>query len=240
MSLFAIADLHFGTAVNKPMDRFGENWRGHTRKIIENWEKNISPEDTVLLPGDISWGMRFEDAAADLDIIAGLPGRKILVGGNHDYWWTSSAKLEKRYPGMRFLKNACDWYEDWAICGARGWLCPNDARFGPHDEKIYEREQVRLRLSLNMALAAGAEKILLMLHFPPMNDKLEPSAFTEIIEEYAVQKVVYGHLHGKESHSAAFQGIRNGTAYTLVSSDYLDFCPQKIMETGRTLDDCMF
>lgn len=229
MSLFAIADLHFGTAADKPMDRFGDHWKEHTRKIIENWERDVLPGDTVLLPGDISWGMRFEDAAADLDIIYRLPGRKILIRGNHDYWWKSAAKLKKRYPEMRFLKNDCDWYEEWAICAARGWLCPNDARFGLHDEKIYKREQVRLRLSLNMALAAGAEKILLMMHFPPMNEKLEPSAFTEIIEEYAVKKVVYGHLHGEENHRAAFQGIKNGAAYTLVSSDYLDFCPRRII-----------
>ena len=230
MSLFAIADLHFGASVDKPMDRFGENWVNHTEKIIQNWKNIVSAEDTVLLPGDLSWGMRMEDAAADLDIIYNLPGRKILLGGNHDYWWKSSARLESRYPGMRFLKNGCDWYKDWAVCGTRGWLCPNDTRFGLHDQKLYEREQIRLRLSLDMAAAFGAEKILLMFHFPPMNDRREPSAFTEILEEYAVKTVVYGHLHGKESHETGFQGIRNGVEYTLVSSDYLDFCPKKIIE----------
>lgn len=229
MSLFAIADLHFGALVDKPMDRFGENWRNHRRKIVENWERCVSEKDTVLLPGDLSWGMRMEEAAADLDMIYGLPGRKILLGGNHDYWWKSSAKLEARYPGMRFLKNGCDWYEDWAICGTRGWLCPNAAHFTPHDEKLYEREQIRLRLSLNMALASGAEKILLMFHFPPVNEKQEPSAFTEILGEYAVRKVVYGHLHGQESHKTAFQGVWNGVEYALVSSDYLDFCPKRIL-----------
>lgn len=229
MSLFAIADLHFGTLVDKPMDRFGENWRNHSRKIIENWEKHISPGDTVLLPGDISWGMHMEEAAADLDIIYRLPGRKILLGGNHDYWWKSSAKLEQRYPGMRFLKNGCDRYEDWAICGTRGWLCPNDTQFTSHDEKLYRREQIRLRLSLDATLASGVEKILLMFHFPPMNDRQEPSAFTEILGEYAVKKVLYGHLHGKESHGTAFQGVRDGVEYLLVSSDYLDFCPKRIL-----------
>lgn len=229
MGLYAIADLHFGASVDKPMDRFGENWKNHSRKIIESWEETVRPEDTVLLPGDISWGMRMEEAAADLDTIYRLPGRKILLGGNHDYWWKSSARLERLYPGMRFLKNGCDWFKDWAICGTRGWLCPNDSFFQPHDEKLYRREQARLRLSLESAAAAGAEKILLMLHFPPMNDKREPSAFTEILGEYPVRKVVYGHLHGKESHEGAFQGFCSGVEYILVSSDYLDFRPKKII-----------
>ncbi len=229
MGLFAIADLHFAFSVNKPMDIFGENWRNHSQKIIENWEKEITEMDTVLLPGDLSWGMRLEDAAVDLDVIYHLPGRKILLEGNHDYWWKSSSKLEQRYPGMRFLKNNFDCYEDWAVCGARGWLCPNDIRFTEQDKKIYEREQTRLRLSLDSAMGSGAEKILLMMHFPPMNEKQEDSAFTELFQKYPVKKVVYGHLHGAESHAAAFEGERNGIQYELVAADYLAFCPKRIL-----------
>lgn len=229
MGLFAIADLHFGFSVEKPMEIFGENWKNHPQKIIENWERCIGAEDTVLLPGDISWGMRIEEAATDLDVIYALPGRKILLGGNHDYWWKSSAKLEARYPGMRFLKNSFDRYREYAICGSRGWLCPNDRYFTPQDKKLYEREQVRLRLSLDAAMRAGAEKILLMLHFPPMNDKREDSAFIELFREYPIERVVYGHLHGAENHQAAFQGERYGIHYELVAADYLDFCPKRIL-----------
>ncbi len=228
MGLFAIADLHFGFSVQKPMEIFGENWRNHPQKIIAHWRESISEGDTVLLPGDLSWGMRIEEAAADLDVIYALPGRKILLGGNHDYWWKSSAKLEARYPGMRFLKNSFDRYEDYAICGTRGWLCPNDRHFTPQDQKIYEREQIRLRLSLDAAMRAGAEKILLMMHFPPMNDKLEDSGFTEIFREYPIERVIYGHLHGAQSHSTAFEGEKDGIRYELVSADYLNFCPKRI------------
>ncbi len=229
MALFAIADLHFAFSVHKPMDIFGENWKNHSQKIIGNWKALVKEEDTVLLPGDLSWGMRLEEAAADLDVIYSLPGRKILLGGNHDYWWKSSSKLEARYPGMRFLKNDADVYESWAVCGTRGWLCPNDVRFTEQDKKIYEREQVRLKLSLDTAMKQGAENIILMMHYPPMNDKKEDSAFTELFKEYPIRKVVYGHLHGVMSHQTGFEGERYGITYELVAADYIDFCPKRIL-----------
>lgn len=229
MALFAIADLHFSFSTNKPMDIFGDHWKNHSQKIIKNWKSIVKEEDTVLLPGDLSWGMRLEEAAADLDVIYRLPGRKILLGGNHDYWWKSSSKLEARYPGMRFLKNDFDRYEDWAVCGTRGWLCPNDVWFTEQDKKIYEREQVRLKLSLDAAMGKGAENIVLMMHYPPMNDKKEDSAFTELFREYPIKKVVYGHLHGETSHATGFQGERYGIEYELVAADYIDFCPKRIL-----------
>ena len=229
MGLFAIADLHFSFSTDKPMDIFGENWKNHSERIIENWRAVVEDGDTVLLPGDLSWGMRMEDAAADLDVIYGLPGRKILLGGNHDYWWKSSSKLEARYPGMRFLKNDADVYEDWVICGSRGWLCPNDVQFTEQDRKIYEREQIRLRLSLDAAMKKGAEQIILMMHYPPMNDKMENSDFTALFLEYPVKKVIYGHLHGGENHAKGFQGERDGVEYLLSASDYLEFCPKRIL-----------
>ena len=229
MALFAIADLHFAFSLHKPMDIFGEHWENHSQKIIEGWRETVTEADTVLLPGDLSWGMRIAEAAADLDVIYGLPGRKILLGGNHDYWWKSSAKLEARYPGMRFLKNSFDTYEDWHICGTRGWLCPNDTHFTEQDRRIYEREQVRLRLSLDAAMRDGAEKILLMMHFPPMNEQQEDSAFTALFREYPIRKVIYGHLHGAASHKAAFVGEREGIAYALIASDYIGFCPKRIL-----------
>ncbi|MBR4283926.1 MAG: metallophosphoesterase [Anaerotignum sp.] len=229
MALYAIADLHFSFSTNKPMDIFGEHWKNHSQKIIDNWKNIVTEEDTVLLPGDLSWGMRIDEAAADLDVIYSLPGRKILLGGNHDYWWKSSSRLEACYPGMRFLKNDFDTYENWAVCGTRGWLCPNDVRFTEQDKKIYEREQVRLRLSLDAAMRNGAENIILMMHYPPMNDKKEDSAFTELFKEYPIRKVVYGHLHGEASHATGFEGERYGVEYELVAADYIDFCPKRIL-----------
>ena len=229
MALYAIGDLHLCLGAPKPMDIFGDNWKNHSQKIIENWKSIVTDEDTVLLPGDLSWGMRLEEAAADLDVIYALPGRKILLGGNHDYWWKSSSKLEARYPGMRFLKNDFDTYGEWAICGTRGWLCPNDVRFTEQDKKIYEREQVRLKLSLDAAMRKGAENIILMMHYPPMNDKKEDSAFTELFKEYPIRKVVYGHLHGADSHATAFEGERYDVGYELVAADYIDFCPKRIL-----------
>ncbi|MDD3394604.1 MAG: serine/threonine protein phosphatase [Clostridia bacterium] len=229
MGLFAIADLHFGFSVNKPMSIFGTQWEGHSEKIIENWKREVCAEDTVLVPGDISWAMKEEEAAVDLEIIQGLPGRKIFLEGNHDYWWKSASKLERKYEGMRFLKNDCDTYGNLFICGTRGWLCPNDSRFTAQDKKLYEREQIRLRLSLDSAMRKGAEEILLMLHFPPVNDKQENSAFLEIIQEYPITRVVYGHLHGRNSHDSGIKGEKEGINFYLVSADYLDFCPKKIL-----------
>ncbi|AMJ40129.1 metallophosphoesterase [Anaerotignum propionicum] len=229
MGLFAIADLHFGFSVNKPMSIFGANWEGHSERIIENWQQEVGKEDTVLIPGDISWAMKEEDAAADLQVIQGLPGRKIFIEGNHDYWWKSASRLERTFEGMRFLKNDCDLYESLYICGSRGWLCPNDSRFTAQDQKLYEREQIRLRLSLDSAMRKGAEEILLMMHFPPTNDRQENSAFLEIIREYPIRQVVYGHLHGKPSHESGIKGERDGIVYHLVSADYLDFCPKRLI-----------
>ena len=229
MGLFSIADLHFGFSVHKPMSIFGAHWEGHSEKIIENWKKEINNEDTVLVPGDISWGMKEEEAEVDLRIINSLPGRKIFLEGNHDYWWKSASKLERKYQGMRFLKNNCDIYEDIFICGTRGWICPNDTHFAPQDKKLYEREQIRLRLSLDSAMRKGAEEILLMMHFPPVNDRQENSAFLDIIHEYPVRQVVYGHLHGKSSHDNGIKGEKDGINFHLISADYLNFCPKRIL-----------
>lgn len=235
MALYALADLHFGFAVEKPMDLFGPQWANHSEKIIAHWKEMITEEDMVLLPGDISWGMRLEDAAADLDILAQLPGKKVILEGNHDYWWKSSSQLRYRYPNMIFLKNDTARWEDLFLCGSRGWLCPNSKNFTPRDEKIYRREEKRLQLSLDAAMRQGAKEILVMLHFPPMNEAWEPSLFTELMAHYPVTEVVYGHLHGKASHRTAFQGERDGIRYQLVSADYLDFCPKKIREQSKTL-----
>ncbi|MCQ4698418.1 metallophosphoesterase [Paeniclostridium sordellii] len=230
MSLYAIGDLHFSTAVNKPMNIFGDNWKNHEKKIIDSWNSKVNKNDTVLIVGDTSWGINMDEATFDLDIIHNLPGKKIYVKGNHDYWWTTVAKLNKLYEDMSFLQNNFYSYNEYAICGTRGWICPNDVKFTEDDEKIYKREAHRLKLSLDAAKKAGFEKIIVITHYPPTNDKLEPSLFTDIYEEYKVEKVIYGHLHGKESFKMGLEGIREGVEYKLVSCDYVDFNLVKIMD----------
>lgn len=230
MSLYAIGDLHFSTAVNKPMNIFGDNWKNHEKKIIDSWNSKVNKNDTVLIVGDTSWGINMDEATFDLDIIHNLPGKKIYVKGNHDYWWTTVAKLNKLYEDMSFLQNNFYSYNEYAICGTRGWICPNDVKFTEDDEKIYKREAHRLKLSLDAAKKAGFEKVIVITHYPPTNDKLESSLFTDIYEEYKVEKVIYGHLHGKESFKMGLEGIREGVEYKLVSCDYVDFNLVKIMD----------
>ncbi len=231
MALFAIADLHFGRGINKTMDLFGGPWINHMDKIIKNWSETVNDKDTVLVPGDICWAKKLSEAKIDLDIINGLPGKKVLLEGNHDYWWDSQNKVTAAYPEMAFIKNSFYDYNGTAICGTRGWLCPNDIKFDDSDMKIYNRECGRLKLSMNAAINRGFDKILVMMHYPPVNDKHEPSGFTEIIEGCGlVKKVVYGHLHGRESIEGRFEGCFNGVEYELVSADYIDFRPVKIAE----------
>ena len=223
MSLYAIGDLHFSTAVNKPMNIFGNNWEGHESKIIDNWKEKVKDDDTVLVLGDTSWGINLGEASQDLDIIDQLPGKKIFIKGNHDYWWTTVTNLNKLYENMNFLQTNFYDYEDYAICGGRGWMCPNDVKFDENDRKIYIREENRIRLSLQSAVKKGYSKLIVITHYPPTNDKLEDSIFTKLYEEYNVEKVIYGHLHGKDSFKMGLKGVRNGVEYTLASCDYIDF-----------------
>lgn len=228
MSIFAIGDLHLSGAVDKPMDMFGENWINHAEKIKNNWFKLVRNQDTVLIPGDISWAMNMEEAMIDLDFIHQLPGRKIFVKGNHDYWWKSIRKLNSLYEDMFFIQNNFIEIEDFAICGSRGWLCPNDSEYTEHDKKIYNREVKRLELSLKEAQKAKSSRKIVMMHYPPTNDKLEDSAFTALFEKYQVEKVIYGHLHG-DKNKAGLMGNFNGVEYCLVSCDYIDFKPVLIV-----------
>jgi predicted phosphohydrolase len=231
LALYAISDLHLSFSFEKTMDRFGANWYNHPKKIEENWHSTVTDSDTVIIGGDVSWAKRLEQAKYDLDFIYRVPGRKILHQGNHDYWWVSVDILNGLYDNMTFIKNNFTMYENTAICGSRGWLCPNDKYFTPHDVKIYRREQERLRLSLNSAVRAGYSNILLTLHFPPTNDKKEPSAFTEIISEYNIKSVIYGHLHGADSfYTSLCNETEGGVNYNLVSADFLDFKPKKIFD----------
>ena len=229
MGLFAIADLHFSFSADKPMDIFGENWKNHSERIIENWRAVVGAGDTVLLPGDLSWGMRMEDAAADLDVIYGLPGRKILLGGNHDYWWTTATKLnrfcaEKEIKTLEILHNNCVFYGDYAICGTRGWFLEEDQK--PHNAKVLAREVGRLEMSLQ---AAGEKPILCFLHYPPLYQGYECPEILEVLKKYDVRQCCYGHLHGPTIRRR-LEGKRGDIEYSLISADYLGFIPKKICE----------
>ena len=225
MKIFAIGDLHLGFGVEKPMDIFGDNWKAHENQIKENWTNLIAEDDVVLIPGDVSWASKFEDARVDLEWIDMLPGRKIIVKGNHDYWWQSLSKMKGVYKTMDFIHNNFFSVGDIAICGTRGWSCPNETDFDKNDEKIYKREGLRLRHSLDLAVKAGFKRIYVMLHYPPTNDQLEPSLFTEIVEEYGVTKVIYGHLHSYGARDYKLKGEHNGIEYLLTSADYIRFTP---------------
>ena len=201
MSLYAIGDLHFSTLVEKPMNIFGDKWDKHEEKIISSWKDNVKEDDVVLVLGDTSWGINLTEAKPDLDIISNLCGNKIFIKGNHDYWWSSLSKINAVYESddMNFIQNGYFTYGDYAICGSRGWLCPNEVKFDSNDMKIYRREVLRLEMSIQSAIQNGCNNIIVITHYPPTNDQLEESEFTKLYEKYNVKKVIYGHLHGKES-----------------------------------------
>ena len=164
MALYAISDLHLAFTTDKPMDIFGAKWLKHDEKIKENWIKKITDEDTVLIAGDISWSMRSDESKVDLDWIDALPGKKIISKGNHDYWWGGISKLNRMYENTKFLQNNFYTYEDYAICGSRGWILEGSDRFTEKDKKIFDREIIRLKLSLDKAKEAGYENIVVMIH----------------------------------------------------------------------------
>lgn len=228
MALYAISDLHLALSADKPMDIFGDNWYMHHEKIKDNWKAVVKNEDTVLVAGDISWSMNMEEGEKDLLWIHELPGKKIIIKGNHDYWWGSITKLNSMYSDMMFIQNNHFDYGEYGICGTRGWVCPGSDRFGSDDLKIYNRELIRLRLSLDSARKHGYHKLIAMIHYPPTNEKFEDSGFTDIFREYGVEKVIYGHLHGP-FHYKVLNGVRDGIEYVMTSSDYIDFNPVRLL-----------
>jgi len=231
MKLFAISDLHLSGARPKPMDIFGENWNGHWQKIRENWSRmEIGPEDLVLIPGDISWAMQLEAAQIDLDEIGQLPGHKVVTRGNHDYWWSSLTKVRSVLPEKLYaLQNDAMRFGSTVVCGSRGWICPGGMDYKPEDEKIYKREVLRMELSLKGAKKQEGDLLIVMIHYPPFNEKQERSGFMELFEQYGVDQVIYGHLHGR-SCRFAFEKELCGIQYRLVSCDHLQFCPVLLAE----------
>lgn len=233
MSIYAIADLHLSLdpRVNKPMDIYGPQWENHTERLKAEWEKTVQENDTVLIPGDISWALKFEEAQADLDWLHKLPGQKVLIKGNHELWWKSISKLNNMYDNMYFIQNTFYPCEGIGICGSRGWICPGSGETLPEsDAKIYRRELMRMEMSLAAARKAGCSHLIAMLHFPPTNENKDPSGFTDLFEKYGVRTVVYGHLHKKEIFGKGLQGIRNGVEYRLTSFDYLEGKPALIVK----------
>lgn len=231
MSLYAIGDLHLSFSTDKPMDVFGREWKNHVRKLEKNWKKVIRAEDTVVITGDHSWGRNLAESKKDLEFIDGLPGRKILLRGNHDMFWNvkKTEQLNRLYEGkMTFLQNNHASYSDYALVGTKGY-CYEGKDSWEHFEKIRDRELQRLRVSFESAAADGFEKFLMFLHYPPTSIGEMESGFTKIAEEYGSKKVIYSHCHGKERYQDSFLGYVNGIEYRLVSSDYLKFRPEKIL-----------
>jgi predicted phosphohydrolase len=233
MAIYAIGDLHLsGDPPTKPMEVFGAQWSNHRQKIIENWERTISTEDTVILCGDTSWSMNLNDAITkDLDMLSRLPGNKVILKGNHDYWWSSAAKLTAALQDrFHFLHNNCYLAGTIAICGTRGWNLPSMSDFTEHDAKLYHRECQRLEISLQEAAKAQSSRIIVAMHYPPLYQPEEITGFTELCRSYHVSDCVYGHVHGDAAHFLnLFQGKRDGTQYRLVASDYINFCPVRIV-----------
>ncbi|MDO5062157.1 MAG: metallophosphoesterase [Peptostreptococcaceae bacterium] len=229
MALYAIGDLHFSPNNSKPMDIFG--WGDHRQKILQSWKEQVEEEDIVIVAGDISWAMRFEEAKENLDEINSLRGKKILLKGNHDYWWQSLTKMKKAYPDLFFLQNNCYYDDRYAIFGTRGWVVPQSAEFTEDDRRIFERELLRLQNSFASMPDDDKERIrIVAMHYPPVNEKNQASQVTELIAQNKIRHMVYGHLHGEESFKNLYLGEHDGTNYHLVSADYLDFKLKKIVE----------
>ena len=230
MGIFAISDLHLSFAVNKPMDRFGQEWEGHAERVARSWRESVGSDDTVLVCGDTSWAMRLDEARPDLDFVGALPGRKILLRGNHDYWWSAIGKVRKALPErVVALQNDAIDLGDVVVCGSRCWSAPGALDFGEADQKIYERELGRLRLSLEAGskLAAG-RPLIAAIHYPPFAADKRPTGFAELLDEFGVRLCVYGHLHGRRAHRTAVTGAIRGVHYRLIACDYLDFRPTQV------------
>lgn len=227
LKVFAIGDLHLPGGQDKPMDVFGAAWRDHPRKIRAAWLEMVSDDDVVLVPGDISWAMTLAEAKEDLEFLGSLPGRIIMIRGNHDYWWSGIGKVRRALPpNVHAVQNDhVPLTPEWAVCGTRGWVVPGGSGWDEEkDAPIYAREQIRLRMSLESAVKAGAERLIVMLHFPPVNERHEPSAFTRLLEEFPVVHCVYGHLHGA-AQRGALRGTHRGVLYHLAACDAIGFRP---------------
>lgn len=231
MALYAIGDLHLSIGTGKSMEVFGGRWMDYMEKIKAGFAQVVRPEDTVVLCGDVAWGMTLEQAREEFAFINALPGKKIILKGNHDYWWTTANKAytafrEYGFENLDILHNNCYFYrEDIAICGTRGWFFEEE-KGNEHDKKVMNREILRLEASLK---AAGDRKKYVFLHYPPKYQGYECREILDLFRQYEVPMCVYGHIHDKGC-AYAFTGNFEGTEYRLVSADHVWFIPQKIVD----------
>lgn len=226
MAIYTIGDLHLSLGCEKPMDIF-PGWQGYMEKLEHHWNTLVRPEDTVVLAGDTSWAMKLENTAADFSFLQRLPGQKLLLKGNHDYWWTTVKKMERflqesGFDSLHILHNNSILAEGLAVCGTRSWMFDVGE---PHDEKVMNRELGRLRASLEAA-PEGAERVA-FLHYPPVYPNANAQQVIDLLKEYNVKRCFYGHLHGNAIRFAV-QGMVDGIEYRLISADALAFCPYKI------------
>ncbi|MGN0661191.1 MAG: metallophosphoesterase [Oscillospiraceae bacterium] len=226
MSLFAIGDLHLSFGVDKPMDVF-EGWYDYQTRLEKEWQAKVKPDDTVVIAGDISWAMSIKEAVADFKFIEKLNGKKIILKGNHDFWWTTKNKIQQMFAengisSVEILQNNSFSYGDKAICGTRGWISENGE---PADAKVLAREALRLEMSIKSA-DPDAEKIV-FLHYPPIFAEDRNYSIIDVLQKYNIKRCFYGHVHGKGCYHA-FNGVCDGIDYRLISSDYLNFSPYLI------------
>lgn len=228
MALYAIGDLHLSFGSNKPMDVFGGVWNNYVEKLREGLSV-ITEADTTILLGDLTWALDLAGATEDFAFINAIPGRKIILKGNHDYWWSTAKKFytfcqENSFSQMYILNNNAYFYEDIAICGTRGWFFEEDAVLGSHNDKIFKREMIRLETSLKQA---EGKEIYCFLHYPPRYRGYECEEILTLLKNYGVRLCCYGHLHG-DSHKLATEGIHDDVEFRLCAADFLRFRPLRI------------
>lgn len=225
MAVFVIGDLHLSISGEKPMHIFGEKWRDHHLRIEKNWKKLVTEGDAVILAGDSSWALKFEEAKTDLDWIKALPGKKIFLKGNHDYWWTSLKRMKSAYPEFEFIYNNSIIIEDTEFVGTRGWMLEPGDDEASENAKIFKREVNRLKNSI--AAARSELRKICILHYPPFDYNGFPTEINELIEAAGIKEVYFGHIHA--NYDRVRQGEVNSIKYRLVSADYLSFIPYKIL-----------
>ena len=225
MAIYVIADLHLSFSQDKPMSIFGENWEGHSEKIKNNWISKVKPEDTVVLPGDFSWAMYLQDTYKDFEYLNSLPGKKLLLKGNHDYWWTTVTNMrnfleENKFKNIDFIYNNSYLVENKILTGTRGWNLLDTE----NSSKMIKRESIRLQLAIEDGIKKyGDDKeIIVFMHYPPISNTNKKSEFLKILKQYDIKRCYYGHLHGK-SHQDAVEGIVDGIEFKLISADYINF-----------------
>ena len=228
MSLYVLGDLHLSFGVDKPMDIF-QGWGNHVERIEKNWREIISQDDTTVLAGDTSWGMKLEETLLDFRFIDSLPGKKIILKGNHDYWWDTKTKIERFFSengitSVSVMHNNAFLVDNFSICGTRGWFY--DAQ-GSQDAKVINREAGRLKTSIEAAKKLGGE-VIAFLHYPPVFADKECPEMMNVLLEYDIKKCYYGHLHGKKTHSLAAVGNYRGIEFKLISCDYTQFKPIRV------------